>query len=290
MCVCGVTGELLAASCGCLDAYRGIYVQNTPVTNELFQDTWTKWKAKTYTVCVQWAKPGSVDMSVDDLMAVAQRVMLISLRKLDTERAQFSTFYYTNLYNAFHRLTTRGGYTPRRYRVEVQDRRTGRSELMDRRFETREEAWAIANDISGRRVGRVLDNSGPRQKRNPGYELSSLDAVLKSGEDNSDVNTYHDVVGHVDAATLGPAIHAVRRLVKDRVTRKILLLMVKGVPMSSKESPVFPVNSVLRSKNLWWARSARNVSVASAVEFTAQAVQRRLRRLEPLAKVIYQSV
>jgi hypothetical protein len=97
----------------------------------------------------------------------------------------------------------------------------------------------------------------------------------------------HDkLMGVPDKRDRASIIRMIGKMVPNRMDRKLLLLIYKGVPLE-RWNPTKERRSCIR----WWARDRReDLSLVAAVGHSQPWVRRRVRGLRPIVDKIYQSV
>lgn len=195
--------------------------------------TWKKWEPKVITTVRQWALPGVIGCTFDDFYSLAQQVLLYTLQNFNSDKAKLSTFFYTNLHNAFKTEYSKSGMIRSGYKLKVTDKKTNEEKVFSRQYTSREEAAHDASMIRGRRSAVPVYHQENRFKRIPPNQLTPFIVTPDADNDNQTdkgVWSPHQRIGTIDRRHLDfkQWLKVIGQKVTDRVDRRLLLKLYAG--------------------------------------------------------------
>lgn len=204
------------------------------IGEKTYEEIWKSWEPKVATTARQWSLPGVIGCTYDDLYSTAQRVLLRSLKYYTPDKAKFSTFFYTNLHNAFKTEYSKSGLVRQGYKVRVTHKKLGSQTILDKVYSSSGEAHSVAEQIGRkRRRADVVSFEESRVKRIPPHQVTPFhapaeDDVLNAGSDK--VMAPEELIASSD--TLKPnfsqIVLLVRKRITDRIDRKVLFRLYIG--------------------------------------------------------------
>lgn len=204
------------------------------IGEKTYREVWKAWEPKVATTARRWSLPGIIGCTYDDLYSTAQRVLLRSLKFYIPDKAQFSTFFYTNLHNAFKTEYAKSGLVRQGYKVRVTHKKSGSETVLDKVYTSPGEAHSVADQIGRkRRRADVVFFEESRVKRIPPHQIIPFHAPAEddasmAGPDK--VMAPEELIASSD--TLKPNFSQIVRLARaritDRIDRKVLFRLYIG--------------------------------------------------------------
>lgn len=194
--------------------------------------TWKKWEPKVVTTVRQWSLAGVVGCTFDDFFSLAQQVLLYTLQNFNSDKAKLSTFFYTNLHNAFKTEYAKSGLVRSGWHVKIVDKKTDQEQVLSRQYTSREEADAVATSI-GRKRRRAMPvyKQENRFKRIPPTHLEGFERKSDNEDDECGILSPNERLGISDRRRSPEFVslaRAIGRRVVDRTDRRLLLRLYSG--------------------------------------------------------------
>jgi hypothetical protein len=259
--------------------------------DERFLALWRQQKGIVNRVARRWSDEALPTRNLEDMLAVGRRVLWQSSRAYNPTRGSFINFLSGNLTRTYARMAHDAPVRSVEYIVCLRNKETGEQSHLPTAYATEHEAQTACRLITIAGVGTEVVKRRRRHSTIPLVMLVSLDAERQPGDgtdgETGYVTTLHDkLAGVPDKRDRASIIRMIGKMVPNRLDRKLLLLIYKGVPLEQWNH-----TKERRSHPRWWARDHReDLSLVEAVGHSHPWVSRRVRRLRPIVDKIYQSV
>lgn len=199
-----------------------------------FQALWKHYEPKVRKMSKQFAVDGAVGAEQDDLVQIAQAMLLHTLRKHDPSKARFSTYYYTCLRNEYFHLLKRC-YPKKRYLIVSFNAATGSREILKC---TGGELEAVLMTLRAAGCAYSVvpkDNS----TRYPLMEnLESIDkAFVPAGQADDEAESHsHDVFASPEEPlTVDEIMERIRHRIPDQQLQNIAIWLFEGHKMTGAD-------------------------------------------------------